>query len=60
MENALKLALKVDEVDNKTSLTKSNARPHVVAIVELNGEDANVLLKSGRIKMGWMNCRIRE
>lgn len=44
----------------KVSLTKINSRGQRMAIVELNEQEANKLLEKTRIKVGWINCRVRR
>lgn len=44
----------------KVSLTRENSRGLKMAIVELSARGAEELLKSQRIKIGWVNCRVRR
>ena len=44
----------------KVVVLGANSRGQKVAIVELGESEAHKLLKTARIKIGWINCRIRE
>ena len=45
--------------DLKVLLTKPNSRAQILAIPEMSETAANELLKTSRIKIGWVNCRVR-
>ena len=44
----------------KVFLTKPNIRAQIMAIAEMNERAANELLETSRIKVGWVNCRVRR
>lgn len=44
----------------KVVITKTNAREQRMAIVEMGEKVAASLLKQGRIKIGWVSCRVRR
>ena len=60
VEEALKRDLGEKAGDAKMSVTKPNRREQILAIVELNEEEANKLLETPRIKVGWINSRVRR
>ena len=60
IEEALKRDLGQQGGDAKVSVTKPNRREQVLAIVELNEEEANKLLETSRIKVGWIKSRVRR
>lgn len=43
----------------RVGLSKPSDRGQRTAFADMDGADAEKLLTSGRIKIGWMNCRIR-
>lgn len=45
--------------DGKVFVSKANTRGQKIAIVTLPVPDAETILKKGRIKIGWVSCRIR-
>lgn len=45
--------------DAKVFVTKANSWGQKMAIVTLPAPDAEKILKNGRIKIGWINCRVR-
>jgi hypothetical protein len=47
-------------VDFKVHVFEPNSREQKMALATANAETATLLLKKGRIKIGWMNCRIRQ
>ena len=63
-EDEVKQALKRDLQDYngilRSSLTQSNARKQRMAIVTVETSAANRLMATIRIKVGWVNCRIRR
>lgn len=44
----------------KISLTRTNAREQKIAIIEVDEAVAAELLKQTKIKIGWVNCRVRN
>lgn len=50
--------------DNSQSVVVTSLRPtrdgNQIATCQTNGRDAALLVRTGRIKIGWVNCRIRE
>jgi hypothetical protein len=46
--------------DVKVFLTRPNSRELKLAVVSLSERGANILLKAGRIKVGWVSARIRR
>ncbi len=58
VKKAIKRDLKELAGDPKVSLTKINTREQRIAILKIGAQEALKLLKSGRIKIGWVNCRI--
>ena len=59
VEEALKRELDGRNGEMKVSVSKSNRRGQVIAFVEMNEQVANKLLETSRIKIGWINSRIR-
>ena len=63
-EDEVKQALKRDLQDYngilRSSLTQPNARKQRMAIVTVETSAANRLMATARIKVGWVNCRIRR
>ena len=63
-EDEVNQALKRDLQDNngilRSSLTQPNARKQRMAIVTVETSAANRLMATARIKVGWVNCRIRR
>ncbi|GJQ68976.1 hypothetical protein Trydic_g10293 [Trypoxylus dichotomus] len=57
---AIRKALPNCETDPKVILTKANSRQLKMALVEINEHYALELLKTARIKVGWVNSRIRK
>ncbi|GJQ69586.1 hypothetical protein Trydic_g6680 [Trypoxylus dichotomus] len=57
---AIRKALPNCETDPKEILTKANSRQLRMALVEINEHYALELLKTVRIKVGWVNSRIRK
>ncbi|GJQ78882.1 hypothetical protein Trydic_g53 [Trypoxylus dichotomus] len=57
---AIRKALPNCETDPKVILTKANSRQVKMAFVEINEHYALELLKTARIKVGWVNSRIRK
>lgn len=47
-------------MDFKVHVFEPNSREQKMALATANAETASILLKKGRIKIGWMNCRIRQ
>ena len=47
-------------VEVRTFVSKANSRGQKVAILTLGTRDAAKLLNKGHLKIGWVNCRIRE
>lgn len=60
VESAIKSALKAEDVQIKVTVTRPNVRQQMLAIVELPSKEGNMLLSKGKIRIGWVNCRIRE
>lgn len=46
--------------DCEIRLTQANSRGQKFAVISLTQRNANELLKSSRIKVGWVNCRVRR
>lgn len=46
--------------DFKVHVFDANSREQKMALATADGETASLLLRNGRIKIGWMNCRIRQ
>ena len=46
--------------DIKVDLTKTSFRGNVKAFVELNDAAAAFLVREERIKVGWVNCRVKQ
>ena len=46
--------------DLKVTFTGGKRREQSIAIVEISTKGAEELLKSQRIKIGWVNCRVRR
>ena len=59
VEQALRKKLEEKDRDMKVTVTKPNGRGQVIAFVEISEQMANILLKTPRIKVGWVNSRIR-
>ena len=63
-ENEVNQALKRDLQDYNDillfSLTQPNTREQRMAIVTVEASAANRLMTTARIKVGWVNCRIRR
>lgn len=62
-ENEIQTALKQAEPDLaelKVKLTSENSRRQKAALVTINERAAKKLLDIGRIKIGWIYCRIRK
>ena len=59
VEEALKRELDGRNGEMKVSVSKPNRRGQVIAFVEMNEQVANKLLETSRIKIGWINSRIR-
>ncbi|GJQ67290.1 hypothetical protein Trydic_g8191 [Trypoxylus dichotomus] len=57
---AIRKALPNCETDPKVILTKANSRQLRMALVEINEHYALELLKTARIKVGWVNSKIRK
>lgn len=61
-EEEVKAAIQRDLKDYtgelKVSVTKTNAREQRMAFVEIGPREAHELLKIGRIKIGWLYCRV--
>lgn len=60
IEAALKRDLKELAEQPKIYVSKPNSRGQSFAVVELSEKVANELLKIERIKIGWVNCRVRR
>ena len=58
VQDALNRDLEQD-ADRKVSVLGPNSRGLKIAICELDGQDATRLLKTGRIRVGLVNCRVR-
>lgn len=59
VSSSLKAAL-ASAVEAKVFVSKANARGQKMAVVTLGAKDADTLLKKGRLKVGWVSCRVRE
>lgn len=59
VEEALKRDLQ-DIGEATISLTATNARGQRTAIVEMGDKEAAKLIKQGKIKISWVNCRVRR
>ncbi|GJQ68284.1 hypothetical protein Trydic_g16880 [Trypoxylus dichotomus] len=57
---AIRKTLPNCETDPKVILTKVNSRQLKMALIEINEHYALELLKTARIKVGWVNSRIRK
>lgn len=44
----------------KIFVSKANSRGQKIAIITLGAKDAAILITNGHIKIGWVNCRVRE
>lgn len=60
VEEALHHALGEHRGPLHVRLTRPNARQQVAAIVIIDETGAKALLKTARVKIGWVNCRIRR
>ncbi|XP_033218178.1 uncharacterized protein LOC117173646 [Belonocnema kinseyi] len=60
VEIALKRDLGDKLGDAKVSVTRPNRREQVLAIVEVGEKAASQLLETARIKVGWINSRVRN
>jgi hypothetical protein len=48
------------KVEKKVFVSKANARGQKMAIVTVGVREAAKLLEEGHLKIGWVNCRVRE
>lgn len=60
VEEALRRALPERPRNLQVNLTRPNTRQQVAAIVTLDEISAKALLRTARVKVGWVNCRIRR
>lgn len=47
-------------IDPRVYVTNENLRGQKMAVVELEARCATEILKTGRLRIGWVNCRVRE
>ncbi|XP_033226026.1 uncharacterized protein LOC117178709 [Belonocnema kinseyi] len=59
VEEAVKNSL-VYHGDIRVTITKPNRWGHVLTFAEKSERDANKLLETSRLKVGWVNSRIRQ
>ena len=59
VEEVLRNKLEEKDGDMKVTVSKPNGRGQVTAFVEISEHIANTLLETSRIKVGWVNSRIR-
>ena len=59
VEEALKRELEGRNGEMKVSISKPNRRGQVIAFVEMSEQVGNKLLENSRIKIGWINSKIR-
>lgn len=57
--SGIRVALKSNESEVNVTLKMPNIRGQM-AIVELASKKANMLVTSRKVKIGWINCKIRE
>lgn len=57
--NAIRKETSCTEEEAKVRLFDPNAREQRVALVEMDQTRAAALLKKGKIRIGWVNCRVR-
>lgn len=57
--DSVKRALQGYDGDLKINISAPNSREQVRAYVTINEEQAEILIKQARIKIGWINCRVR-
>lgn len=60
VQEAIKRDLKDLAGELKVAVTRANSREQKLAIVQMNERGALELLKNSRIKIGWVNCRVRQ
>ena len=60
VEEALKRELGENTGELKVAILKPNKREQGLAIVEIEEQGANKLLQTSRIKIGWVNSRVRR
>lgn len=53
-----KLGKRKDDV--KVVLSRPNSRSQVLAFVEISSRDADTLMEIGKLRIGWVNCRLRR
>lgn len=60
VEEAVRRALAGYEGYLQVGLTRPNTREQVTAIVTIDESGAKTLMQTARVKIGWVNCRIRR
>lgn len=60
VEEALQRVLREKADDTKVTVSNPNRRGQIAAFVEMNEQEAEKLLQTARIRVGWINSRIRR
>lgn len=60
VEEALQRELREKADDTKVTVSNPNRRGQIMAFVEMNEQEAEKLLQTARIRVGWINSRIRR
>lgn len=60
VEEAIYRETKVNAEDIKTTLLGPNSRGLKLAIIQMSARVANKLVEQSKMKIGWVNCRIRR
>ena len=60
VKKAIEVQIKEPIGELKVSLNKPNSRAQIMAIAKISENAANELLKTSRVTIGWVNCRVRR